>query len=509
MTGRRDAGALPIGRACSPLGRGGAARPAAAVQRGRAVGPAGASGPVAGFRELAARGVVHFMGVGGAGMAPLAELVLARGGAVSGCDLRGGRAVDALAGLGIEFSEGHDPKHVAGAAAVVVTSAVEPGHPELAAAEAAGVPVFKRAAALGQWVAGGRVVGIAGTHGKTTTTAMAAHVLERAGADPTCLVGGEVTAWGGSLRRGRSEVFVVEADEYDRSFLTLRPEVAVVTNVEPDHLDTYGDVRALEAAFAEYAGLVRPRGTLWICADDPGAAALAGAGPERTRTFGFSQGAGLRAVSVRAEGRGSAFTAVEDGAPAGEFRVPAPGRHNVLNALAAAGAARSLGAQWRDVREGLAAFEGVGRRYEALGAPGGVQVVDDYAHHPTEVAATLAAARSANPGRRIVAVFQPHLYTRTRDCRDAFGRALAAADAVWVTDVFPAREEPIAGVTGETVAEAAAERGASVVYHPCLATLAAAVAGALRAGDVCVTMGAGSIGETARELVDALGERSQ
>ncbi len=461
-----------------------------------------------GLRRLADKGVVHFMGVGGAGMLPLAELVLGCGARVSGCDLRGGPAIDALVARGMAFFRGHHPDHVAGAAAVVVTSAVPSTHPELAAAEAARVPVLKRGAALGHWVAGGRVVGVAGTHGKTTTTAMTAHVLECAGADPTCLVGGEVTAWGGHLLHGGSDVFVVEADEYDRSFLALRPEVAVVTNVEPDHLDTYGDAKTLEAAFAEYAGLVHPDGTLWLCTDDRGARRLAAAAA-RVRTYGLGEDAGLRAVSVRPAGQGSIFAVVEDGASAGELGISLPGLHNVRNALAAAGAARSLGASWQDVRRGLASFAGVGRRYEALGAAAGVQVVDDYAHHPTEVAATLAAAREANPGRRIVAVFQPHLYTRTRDCRDAFGRALAAADSVWVTDVFPAREAPIAGVTGETVARAAAERGAAVVYHPRMATLASALAGALRPGDVCVAMGAGSIGETARALMDVLEESAR
>lgn len=463
----------------------------------------------AGLRELAAQGVVHFMGVGGAGMAPLAELVLALGGQVSGCDLSEGRAVDALAARGMAFRRGHDPEHVTGAAAVVVTAAVAPDHPELTAARTAGVPVLKRAQALAQWVSEGRVLGVAGTHGKTTTTAMAAHVLERAGADPTCVVGGEVAGWGGNLRRGRSDLFVVEADEYDRSFLALRPEAAVVTNVEPDHLDTYGDFEALQAAFAEYAGLVRPQGALWLCADDEGARRLRDAGgPARTRTYGLSEGADLRAVSVRSTRRGSVFGVVEDGADAGDLRISAPGRHNVLNALAAAGAARSLGASWKDARAGLAAFGGVGRRFDVLGAADGVRVVDDYAHHPTEVAATLEAARQANPGRRIVAVFQPHLYTRTRDCGDAFGLALAAADAVWVTDVYPAREAPIPGVTGETVAAAAARRGASVVYHPRLSTLAPAVAESLRPGDLCVAMGAGSIGETAHALLAALRERA-
>ncbi len=462
-----------------------------------------------GLRRSAETGVVHFMGVGGAGMLPLAELVLAQGGRVSGCDLAASRPVDALAAQGMDFSVGHDPAHVATAAAVVATSAVPAAHPELAAAASAGVPVLKRAAALGQWVNEGRVVGVAGTHGKTTTTAMAGHVLAQAGADPTCLVGGEVHGWGGNLRRGGSDLFVVEADEYDRSFLSLRPEVAVVANVEADHLDTYGDLAGLAAGFAAYAERVREGGTLWVCADDPGAMRLAGAGRGRTRTYGLSEDAGLHAASVRTAGPDTIFSVAEDGAPAAELRISSPGLHNVRNALAAAGVARALGASWDRIREGLDTFAGVGRRYDVLGAADGVEVVDDYAHHPTEVSATLAAAREANPGRRIVAVFQPHLYSRTRDCREPFGRALAAADAVWVTDVYAAREKPIPGVTGETVAQAVASAGASATYHTPLSTLAAALAERLRSDDLCVVMGAGSITDVAHELLGALRERQE
>ena len=461
-----------------------------------------------GFRKLAETGVVHFMGVGGAGMLPLAELVQACGWQVSGCDVAASRSTDELAAQGMEFSLGHDPAHVASAAAVVATSAVPAEHPELVAAERAGIPVLKRAVALGQWVNEGRVVGVAGTHGKTTTTAMAGHVLESAGADPVCLVGGEVAAWGGHLRRASSDVFVVEADEYDRSFLSLRPEIAVVTNVESDHLDTYGDLASLEAAFAAYAGLVSENGTLWLCADDPGALRLTGIAA-RTRTYGLSEDADLQANSVRATRRGTIFSVIEDGAAAAEFRISAPGVHNVRNALAAAGIARSFGASWDRIRDGLAAFAGVGRRYDVLGAADGVEVVDDYAHHPTEIAVTLAAARDANPDRRIAAVFQPHLYSRTRDCLEAFGRALAAADAVWVTDVYAAREAPIPGVTGETVADAVSGHGATcAVYHPRLPTLAASLAEHLRPNDLCVFMGAGSIGGVAHELLALLRERS-
>ena len=462
-----------------------------------------------GLRELAAQGPVHFMGVGGAGMAPLAELVMRSGARVSGCDVATPPSVARLTNQGMAFYKGHDPAHVAGAAALVVTSAVPGDHPEIEAARAASVAVLKRAEALGQWVSDGTVVGVAGTHGKTTTTAMATHLLERAGLDPTGVVGGHVASWGGNLRLGGSQLFVVEADEYDRSFLSLRPQVAVVTNVEADHLDTYGDLDGVRSSFLAFADQVASDGVVWACADDSGAARVGVAAGSRTRTYGVSPGSQLRAVDVRFTPSGSAFRVIEDGRSAGAFTVPAPGVHNVRNALAAAGVGRSLGAPWPEVRDGLASFPGVGRRYELLGAAGGVTVIDDYAHHPTEVAATLAAARRANPDRRLVAVFQPHLYSRTRDFSAEFGRALGTADAVWVTDVYPAREAPLPGVNGEIVAGAVAGCASRVAYHPDLSTLALQVAQDLAPGDVCMVMGAGSIEDTGPQILSLLQEHSR
>ena len=458
------------------------------------------------LRALARSGPLHFMGVGGAGMAPLAELMLRSGAAVTGCDLVESRAARALQHLGMPFSLGHDPAHVRGASALVVTSAVPPDHPEIVAARAADIPVLKRAEALGSWVSQGRVVGVAGTHGKTSTTAIATHLLEASGLDPTGVVGGEVAGWGGNLRVGGSDVYVVEADEFDRSFLALRPEVAVVTNVEADHLDIYGDLESVRGAFAEFVRRLTPGGTLWVCADDPGAARIGVLAGARTRSYGMAAGAQLRARAVRADVGRSRFRIVEDGVDAGDFAVAAPGAHNVLNALAAVGTARTLGASWDEVRSGLDAFGGVARRYEVIGRAAGVEVVDDYAHHPSEIAATLSAARAASPGRRLVAVFQPHLYTRTRDFHAAFGAALGAADRVWVTDVYPARERPLEGVTGELVARAVPSPGAR--YHPDFGTLAQAVAEELQAGDLCVLMGAGSIEETGPELVALLEGRA-
>lgn len=460
-----------------------------------------------GFRDLAARGTVHFMGVGGAGMAPLAELVLRSGGRISGCDVAEPSTVRELVAMGMHFSRGHDPAHVDGIAALVVTSAVPPSHPEIAAARNAGIPVLKRAEALGQWVEGKTVVGIAGTHGKTTTTAMATTVLQRTGADPTGVVGGSVARWGGNLWCGKSDLFVVEADEYDRSFLSLSPSVAVVTNVEADHLDTYGDLANIRSSFAAFAQRVAPDGVLWVCADDSGAARVGVEGGSRTRTYGFSAGSQLRAANARFSEEGSTFAVVEDGVPAGVFAVPVPGPHNVRNALAAIGVARALGAGWRGIRDGLAAYPGVGRRYQLLGTAAGVKVIDDYAHHPTEVAATLAAARRSNPNRRLVAVFQPHLFSRTKDFYREFGRALGEADSVWVTDVYPARETPLPGVTGKLVAGAVRGRASRVEYCSELSALPEAVSARLKPGDVCVVMGAGSIETAGPRILSHLMER--
>lgn len=455
---------------------------------------------------LARTGPVHFVGISGAGVSALAELVLRAGGRATGCDLRPGAVGEALHALGAEVYQGHDPSHVLEAVAVVTTAAVPPDHPELLAAEERGIPVLKRAQALGALVNRGTVVAIAGTHGKTTTTAMTTAILEEAGFDPTAFVGGRVPGWGSGLRAGSDRLFVVEADEYDRSFHTLRPTVAVVTTVEADHLDIYGSIEAVEEAFRRFLAPVPDHGLIACCVDDPGARRLLReAGGARGLSYGLAPDAALRAVGVEVRGRGSRFLLQETGEVLGEILLSVPGLHNIRNALGAFAAARHVGAELEAARRALAAFRGVARRFQELGTAGGVVVVDDYAHHPTEIDATLSAARSAYPGRRLVAVFQPHLYTRTRDFADEFGRALAAADVVWVTDVFPAREAPIPGVSGEMVADAVRATGAAEVhYAPELTALPNALAAALRSGDVCLTMGAGNIDETGRAVLGHL-----
>jgi UDP-N-acetylmuramate--alanine ligase len=464
------------------------------------------------LRELMAAGPVHFMGIGGAGMCALAEAVLRGGGRVTGCDLRPGPAVRAVERMGVRVHRGHDPSHLGDAggnpavSALVVSAAVVPDHPEIAAAREAGIPVLKRAEALGGWVNPGRVVGVAGTHGKTTTTAMTTAVLEAAGMDPTGFVGGEVAGWGSHLRPGGGELFVVEADEYDRSFLHLRPEVAVVTSLEPDHLDVYGSFEGVREGFRSFLSRVRPGGTVIGCADDHGAASLLQGARDTVLSYGLSAGAVLRAEEPRAEGTGVRARIRERGADRGTLRLGVPGLHNLRNALGAAAAARTLGAEWDAIRGALEGFGGVRRRFETLGEARGIRVVDDYAHHPTELRAALETARKAFAGRRLVAVFQPHLYTRTRDFASGFGAALALADRVWVTDVYPAREAPIPGVDGELVARRAREAGAGEVrFHGELGTLAGALAEELEEGDVCLTMGAGSIETLGPALLARLG----
>ena len=451
------------------------------------------------------RGPVHFMGIAGAGMVALAELFLRSGYPVTGCDLQPGPVARALSSLGCQVVQGHEPGHADHASALVVTAAVPPDHPEILRARELGIPVLKRAEALGQWVNRGHVLGVAGTHGKTTTTAMATEILAAAGLDPTGLVGGRVLEWGSNLRFGEGKHFVVEADEFDRSFHHLRPQVAVVTSVEADHLDVFGDLEGVQEAFEVFLAGVPADGSVAVCGDNHGASRLLPALGGRARTYGLNPGAQLRGEVLQEGEEGTTVAVWEEGMSRGEISLVVPGRHNVQNALGAALGARLAGVGWEAVRQGLGAFRGVGRRFQLLGEVGGVAVVDDYAHHPTTVRAALAAARSRFPGRRVVAVFQPHLFSRTRDFAPEFGQALAGADQVWVTEIYPAREQPIPGVTGVLVAQAALDAGApEVSFHPDLADLPAEVLPSLRPGDVCLILGAGSIEMLGEDLLAAL-----
>jgi UDP-N-acetylmuramate--alanine ligase len=447
---------------------------------------------------------IHFMGVGGAGMSALALVARRRGVAVSGCDADPSGAAD-VAALGAQILTGHDPAHVAGARAVVVTAAVPTDHPELARARELGVPVVPRKQALADLVNAGRVVALAGTHGKSTSTVMTTEALTAAGLEPTGLAGGRVNEWGGNARLGGDRLFVVEADEYDQAFLTLQPSVAVVNNIEADHLECYGSVAALESAFATFAGRAE---TAVVGADDAGAMRLtrrlkANPGTPTVWTFGFRD-ADLALSAVEQNPEGSRATVTLPDRRQVTLQLGVPGIHNLRNATGALGAVLALGAPLEPALEALARYRGLGRRFERLGEVRGIIFVDDYAHHPSELIATLAAARQAFPGRRIVAVFQPHLFSRTAEHGPAMGKALAAADVAIVTEIYAAREQPLPGVSGRSVADAATEAGGRAVFEVDKSRLRDRILELARPGDVVITLGAGDVTRVGRELVQWL-----
>jgi len=440
---------------------------------------------------------IHFVGIAGAGMRALAELLARRGERVTGCDAHPG-TVDDLQALGISVVKGHDPDHANGARELIVTSAMSRNHPELQRARELGIPITRRAEALGKAVSGGKLVGIAGTHGKTTTTVMTTSVLAAAGLKPTGIAGGRVAEWKGNLRYESDELFVVEADEYDRSFLTLSPTIAVVTNVEADHLDIYKDLDDITSTFAHF---VRGAAAIVICADDAGASSLALPASAEVIRYGLeSPDARLVASEIRADGHQTTFTVTYDGDELGDVTIRVPGRHNVQNALASIAVSLSLGVPLDAMRPGLLEFGGVDRRFQRLCEVAGVVIVDDYAHHPTEILATLQAARASYPGHRIVAAFQPHLFSRTRDFSKDFAQALAQADGVFLAEIYPAREQPIPGVTSDLVASSMKEIGHPVVWQGPRTDLASALDSFVQDGDVVITIGAGDITHTGPEL---------
>ncbi len=449
---------------------------------------------------------VHFIGIAGAGMSALAELLGRRGVRIQGTDANASGAPD-LARYGITVAA-HDATLVSGARAVVYSSAIAASHPEMVAARAAGIPLVRRAEALADAVSGGRLVGIAGTHGKTTTTVMTTEALAAAGREPTGVVGGRVELWAGNLRLG-GDSYVVEADEYDRSFLALDPEVAVVLNVEADHLDIYRDLDDIRRTFEQYC---TPARVVVRCADDDGAMSLHLA--SRHEVIAYSATAPGTAASTHAgharlvaddlvlDALGSRFRVRFDGDDLGLVRLSVPGLHNVRNSMAALGAGLALGCTVAQMAPGLAAFRGVERRFQRLGAVRGIDVVDDYAHHPTEVRATIAAARHAYPERRLVIAFQPHLYSRTRDFQIDFADALGAADVVLLCDIYGAREAPETGVTSALIGDRVP--AGIVQWHGPRDAATAALRAIVREGDVVITMGAGDITKIGPELLEAL-----
>jgi UDP-N-acetylmuramate--alanine ligase len=457
----------------------------------------------------------HFIGIGGAGMSVLAHALRDQGATVSGSDLQESAALAALRARGVRVTVGHraDNADLPHATRVVITAAVPADNPELLAARARGVPVIKRAAVLGQLMQGRTGVAIAGTHGKTTTTAMVAFILREAGRDPAFLVGGVLRDLGTGGHWGGGPELVVEADEYDASFWHLEPAVAVITNIEAEHLDFYGDLAGVQASFRRFAEGVQPGGTLFCCGDDPGAAALARELTENWQERAFAvEIYGTRAEYLwRAEDRGrnaaggSTFTAYHQGQPVADVALALPGAHNILNALAALAVAVRLGVDPAVAAAALGRFHGTGRRFEVKGTANDVLVVDDYAHHPTEIAATLAAARRHYPERRLVLAFQPHTYSRTQAFLPEFAATLAAADVVVVTEIYAARERDTRGMSGQAiVALMDAAHPGKAQFAPDLAAATDRVRAALRPGDLLLTMGAGDIWQVGEAILASL-----
>jgi len=446
---------------------------------------------------------VHFMGLGGIGVSGLAAVLLARGYRVGGCDLTMGALTESLRANGAVVYEGHDPAHLAGVDLLVVTSAVAASNPELAAARAAGLPVLKRAALLGALLRPLDTIVVAGSHGKTTTSALIASILFEAGLDPTAFVGGEVPALGSNARVGRGEWAVAEGDEYDYSFLQLRPRVAVVTNVEHDHSDIYEDLAAVEEAFRRFIALLPPDGALVVCRDDAAALRLSASASCRVLTYGLDGPADWTASDITLDEYGAHFTLHrrDDGATL-PVRTTLSGRHNVANAVAAVAAVAEAGVSPATAARILERTQGPRRRQEVKGhAAGGALIVDDYAHHPTEIAATLAGLRARYPSQRLRVAYQPHTYSRTRLLLAETGASLRLADDVAVTEIYAARETNTFGVSGQDVVAATNVAGGHATLTPHVSDAAAWLALDAGADVVLVTMGAGDIwraGETVR-----------
>ena len=447
---------------------------------------------------------IHFVGIGGSGMSGIAEVLLTLGYKVTGSDLQESETVRRIRDLGGTVFIGHGAAHIGDAQVVVVSSAVSPTNPEVVAARAKVVPVIPRAEMLAELMRLKYGVAIAGAHGKTTTTSLVAHVLAEGGLDPTIVIGGKVNALGSHARLGRGELLVAEADESDGSFLKLSPAVAVVTNLDREHLDHYKTLERLSEAFLEFINKIPFYGLAVLCADDPHLAKLLPHVTKRYQTYGLSATADMVGTDVRLCGGTAEFSASFRSERLGRFRVAMPGVHNVRNALAAIAVGRELGVPVPKIGHALEGFTGVERRFEVLGEKAGILVVDDYGHHPTEIKATLTAAKDGW-SRRLVVLFQPHRYTRTNDLLHEFAVAFTQADCLFLTDIYPAGEAPIPGVTGERLAEAIRGAGGPpLTYVPRKDQLVEAVLPHLKAGDLVVAMGAGDIGKIGRALFQQL-----
>lgn len=447
---------------------------------------------------------IHFVGVGGVGMSGIAEVLLDSGFEITGSDLRENEYTRRLSQKGGRIYIGHTAEQASDADVVVFSSAVPPSNPELIEARRRGVPVIPRAEMLGELMRLKDGIAIAGSHGKTTTTSLVATVLRGAGLDPTVVIGGRLNALGSGAAMGAGDLLVAEADESDGSFLHLIPTIAVVTNIDPEHLDHYGSLQGVKDAFVGFANRVPFYGVVVACLDSPNVQDVLPQLDKRIVTYGFSAQADYRAKDVTLSGLSVGFEVDHRGQSLGYFEVRMPGMHNVLNALATIAVADELRVDRDQVRSALRTFEGVQRRFSVIGEVAGVTVVDDYGHHPAEVEATLDAAQHAF-GRRMVVAFQPHRYTRTHDLFDELTRAFNKADVLILTEVYAAGERPIEGATGERLAESVRAHGhRDVTFIADRADLAAALAGRVQPGDVVLTLGAGDITRTGPELLEVL-----
>ncbi len=452
---------------------------------------------------------IHFVGIGGSGMSGIAEVFLNLGYVVSGSDMAESAVTRRLAALGAHVTHGHSAEQVAQADVVVVSSAVRADNAEIVAARARRVPIVPRAVMLAELMRLKQGIAIAGTHGKTTTTSLVASVLAAGGLDPTFVIGGRLNSAGGNARLGGGQYIVVEADESDASFLNLSPVIAVVTNIDNDHMETYGhDFARLRQAFVEFLSRLPFYGRAVLCIDDARVREILPFVSKPVLTYGFAEGAQVRALSASAAGARMRFVVEREGQPPLAVDLNLPGRHNVQNALAAIAVAGELGIDDGPVLEALSGFTGVGRRFARHGEVplpgGGFTLIDDYGHHPAEIEVTLAAARAAFPGRRLLLAFQPHRYTRTRDCFEDFVRVLSAADVLVLAEVYAAGEAPIVAADGRSLARALRVAGRiDPVFVENIEELPAAILDAVRPGDVVITMGAGSIGTVAARLTRA------
>lgn len=463
---------------------------------------------------------IHFVGIGGAGMGGIAEVLLNLGYAVQGSDLRASAMTARLARLGARIFIGHAAEHIEGADVVVVSTAVDAANPEVVAARAQRKPVVGRAEMLGELMRFRHAIAVAGSHGKTTTTSLMASLLAEAGEDPTFVIGGRLKSADTNGRLGAGEYLVAEADESDASFLHLQPMIAVVTNIDSDHLGTYGgDIGRLRHAFLEFLHRLPFYGLAILCLDDPGVATIAAGVQRPMLSYGLREDADVRAIDIRADGLRTHFRVLRPaGAPPLDVTLNLPGQHNVRNALAAVALAHELDLDDAAVQRALAGFQGIDRRLQLIGevdtARGRLLLVDDYGHHPSEIDATLRAVRDAWPGRRLVVVFQPHRYTRTRDLLDDFAEVLSRADKLLVTEVYAAGEQPIAGADARAICRAVRGQGAlEPVFVSMLERLPRRLARVVRDGDVVLTLGAGDIGAAAQrlpaELLQQLGAPGQ